>query len=118
VPPWVFGVLPLAGFTLQEFLERWVALGGFPWWMVEQPTFRIGLLLQLPFAVLAFTAARILSRVVERVGTALRLASPSFVLCGESASRILVAVSVLRPSALAGGHAVRGPPAVRVAPSS
>jgi hypothetical protein len=117
VPAWAFGLLPLAAFTLQEFLERWLALGGLPWWMVEQPTFRIGLLLQLPFACAAFLLARLLLRVVERVGVALRGARPLTLAAGQS-SWSLAPVSLLRLSALALGHAERGPPASSIAPLS
>jgi hypothetical protein len=111
VPPWAFGFLPLAGFTLQEFLERWLALGGCPWWMVEQPTFRVGLLLQLPFAVVAFGVAHLLLRAARRIGFALQPTRPVVVLC-DVAGRIHPGdVAPLRWPVLAGGHAVRGPPA-------
>ena len=54
VPAWAFGLLPPLGFAVQEFLERWLSGALFPWWMVLQPTFRIGLLLQLPFGLAAY----------------------------------------------------------------
>jgi hypothetical protein len=110
VPAWAFGLLPLAGFTLQEFLERWLALGGFPWWMVEQPTFRIGLLLQLPFALAAFFAARFLFRVVERVAVALRALATRLTTFTPTRLWYRLAIAAPRTSALASGHAVRGPP--------
>ena len=68
VPAWGFALMPLLCFTLQEFLERWLAGAPFPWWMVLQPTFRIGLALQLPFAVVAFLAARLLLRAADTAG--------------------------------------------------
>jgi hypothetical protein len=108
--PWVFALLPPLGFALQEFLERWLAGSPFPWWMALQPTFRIGLLLQLPFALLAFLTARLLLRVADGVASALRgraeLPAPAGVLRQWSA----LVVWPPRMSVLADGHAGRGPP--------
>jgi len=115
VRPWVFGLLPLAGFTLQEFLERWIALGGFPWWMVEQPTFRVGLLLQLPFALVALLVAHLLLRAIERVGVALRERGRLAPASAPARPRP-VPVAVPRRSAMATGHAGRGPPPLGCAP--
>jgi hypothetical protein len=113
-PVWVLGLLPILGYAMQEFLERWVALGGFPWWMVEQPTFRIGLLLQLPFALTAFLVARLLLRVAENVGRALRSAALPFRLVGPVRTWFPLGVFLSRLPALAAGHAERGPPPVLV----
>jgi hypothetical protein len=71
LPAWAFALLPLVGFTLQEYLERWLALGAFPWHAAAAPTFLPGLVLQLPFGVLAYLAAWFLLRAAERVGRAL-----------------------------------------------
>jgi hypothetical protein len=109
VSPWAFALLPPLGFVLQEYLERWLAGASYPWWMVLQPTFRIGLALQLPFALAAFLVARVLVRVVDRVASALREAEPP----ASVGVRPRWAASVVllpRPGALAGGHAGRGPP--------
>lgn len=112
VSPWMFGLLPLIGFSIQELLERWFVGGGLPWWMVEQPTFRIGLLLQLPFALVAFLLARVLLRVVERVGRALRRDRPPVALPAQRCRWFPVAVLPSRLAVLAAGYAERGPPAV------
>jgi hypothetical protein len=111
VPPWAFALLPLLGFTFQEFLERLFVGAGFPWWMVLQPTFRIGLLLQLPVSLVVFLVARLLLRAADRVGTALRrvLHGPPRV-AGERPDWTAAPVSPLRVAALAAGHAGRGPP--------
>jgi len=109
-PPWAFALLPLAGFTSQEFLERWIALGGFPWWMVLQPTFPIGLLLQLPFGLAAYVVARVLLRVAREVGIVARGTTPPLVLQGEWILWPVLSVLPLRASALAAGHTGRGPP--------
>lgn len=117
VPPLAFGLLPLAAFTIQEFMERWLALGGFPWWMVLQPTFRIGLLLQLPFGLCAFLIARLLFRAARRVGVALR-GAPPLALPAPRSSWHVRAVLPLRASVLASGHAGRGPPLLARPPLS
>jgi hypothetical protein len=110
VPAWVFGLLPLAGFTLQELLERWLAAGGLPWWMVEQQTFRVGLLLQLPFALVAFLAARVLLRVARGIGRRLVVDRPRLVQRSACAPWFAAPAVLPRSSVLADGHASRGPP--------
>lgn len=99
-PAWAFALLPVLGFTLQELLERWLWGGSFPWSLVLQPTFCVGLLLQLPFAVMAFLVARALLRVAETAGRALR---------GEL-SRPIVATLCLAPGRLAHESAPRSAP--------
>lgn len=71
-PPLLFAFLPLLTFTLQELVERWLLVGGLPWWFVEQPTFRIGVLLQVPLGLAAFLAARVLLRGAHALGRRLR----------------------------------------------
>ena len=71
VPAGLFAALPVLGFTFQEFIERYLHGAGFAWWMVLQPTFRIGVLLQLPFGLAAYLVARFLLRIAERLGGAL-----------------------------------------------
>jgi hypothetical protein len=112
VPPWAFALLPPLAFALQEIAERWIAGGSFPWWAVLQPTFGAGLLLQIPFALLAFLVARLLTRAARRVAPALRGVSgrpaqprPAFVW-------LPVQVFSAPGKVLAGGHLARGPPLV------
>jgi hypothetical protein len=76
VPAWAFGLLPLLAYALQELTERWLAGSSWPWWMVLQPTFRVGLALQLPFAFVAFLAARLLVRAARGAGDATRTPAP------------------------------------------
>jgi hypothetical protein len=114
VPPWAFALLPIVGFTLQEILERWLSSGRFPWWVVLAPTFRIGLALQVPFALLAFALVRLLTRTAERAALALpalsavRLgacAEPPVAACGHRGRAACgPAFLMSRP--------VRGPPAL------
>jgi hypothetical protein len=76
VPPCAFALLPVAGFAIQEYLERWLAWGFMPWYAAEQPTFLIGIALQLPFGALAYLAARLLLRTAKRLGRRLSGGSP------------------------------------------
>jgi hypothetical protein len=110
VPAWAFALLPMLGFTLQEILERWLAGGRFPWWIVLQPTFRVGLLLQLPIALVVFLAARLLLRVADRVGGVLRGAVARPRVIGVLLRWVVLEVCPPRRGALASGHSVRGPP--------
>ena len=114
VPPWAFALLPPLGFVLQELTERWLAGASFPWWIVEQPTFRIGLLLQLPFAVVAYVLARVLLGVAERVGRALGGDEPAPIEA-PSPGWPVFRFWLPRLAPLAGGHASRGPPLAQAA---
>ena len=110
VPAWAFALMPLLCFTLQEFLERWLAGAPFPWWMVLQPTFRIGLALQIPFALLAFLAARLLVRAADTTGARARPRAPRPVVLGLTIGWVVVALRGARRLAPATTHAGRGPP--------
>jgi hypothetical protein len=69
-PAWVFALLAPAAFVLQELLELSLHTGTFGWRAVLAPTFLPGLALQLPFALLAYAAARLLLRVAHAIGAA------------------------------------------------
>jgi len=116
VPPWAFALLPLVGFSVQEFLERWLAGSSFPWWMVEQPTFRVGLLLQLPFAVAAYVLACLLLRVAEEVAFAFHAAGRRLRLVDLGVRWPVDGAFPPRRAALADRHAGRGPPSSLRAP--
>jgi hypothetical protein len=66
--PATFALLPPLAFALQELLELSLHTGSFAWHAFGAPTFLPGLALQLPFAVLAYLAARLLLRVAEGIG--------------------------------------------------
>lgn len=111
LPPWAFAVVPPLAFVLQEHLERWLHGGVFPWYTVLDPTFLLGLLLQLPFALLAYLAARLLLRAAERVGCALAPRRERRRFAVSLSSLLLPAAPVLpRLSVLARCDAQRGPP--------
>jgi len=114
LPAWAFALLPLAGYTLQEFLERWLAGSTFPWWFVLQPTYRVGLLLQLPFGLALYLVARLLLRAVEHVARVFAGSAPLPVaMAGSPTVWRVVESSAVRPLLLAVGRLGRGPPAVR-----
>src|SRR5712692_1987395 len=71
VSPWWFFTLPPLAFTLQEFSERLLRAEAFPFHAALEPRFLLGLLLQLPFGLLALLVARMLLCVVERLVRAL-----------------------------------------------
>jgi hypothetical protein len=69
--PAAFALLPPLAFALQELLELSLHTGTFAWHAFAEPTFLPGLGLQLPFALLAYAAARLLLRAAVRLGRAL-----------------------------------------------
>jgi hypothetical protein len=71
VPPFAFALLPPLAFALQELLELSLHTGSIAWQACVEPTFLPGLALQLPFALLAYVAARLLLRAAVRLGRAL-----------------------------------------------
>jgi len=110
VPAWALGVLPPLAYVIQEVTERWLLPGAsFPWQLVYEPTFRVGLLLQLPFALLAAGIAYLLLRVAERVGALLSRERPPQSAPAPFVHRLrAISLPVVRP--LAACHAERGPP--------
>jgi hypothetical protein len=61
-PAWPFAAFALATFAVQEHAERLVHTGDLPW-LATRPEFLLGLVLQVPFALAAWLAARLLLRV-------------------------------------------------------
>lgn len=106
---WPFALLPLAVFTFQEHLERLLHDGRFPWHLVLEPTFLLGVAFQLPFALVAYVLARLLLRAASELGRRLGRAAPR---ARVWLPRSVAAVGVVLPrrSPLADGFAVRGPP--------
>lgn len=68
VPFWPYLVLPFALFTVQEHTERFVKTGVFPVDAVLARTFLVGLVLQLPVALIAYAIARVVVAVAREVG--------------------------------------------------
>jgi hypothetical protein len=75
-PFWLFALAPPVGFALQEHAERMLHHHAFSAGTVLEPTFLAGLLLQLPFAVIALLVARGLlvaaGALARRLGAPLR----------------------------------------------
>jgi hypothetical protein len=107
LPAWAFALLPPATFVLQEVLELSLHTGTFGVRAVLAPTFLPGLLLQLPIALAAYVAARLLLRTAEHVGRSLAQPRPLRV-----SAPVLVppAVTTLRARAVVAGCSSRGPP--------
>jgi hypothetical protein len=110
VPAWAFGLVPPAGFALQELLELSLHTGTFGWRAILAPTFLPGLLLQLPFALAAYVAARLLLRAAERVGRAF---APS-VRAAEYVELVTPAPAALPVRVVASSRDSRAPPRVAV----
>jgi hypothetical protein len=109
VSPWLFFVLPPLAFASQELAERLLNAEAFPFQAALEPRLLVGLLLQLPFGLLALLVARALLRVVERIAHALsRPQTPR--LAASARLWPLAVIDLPRIPALALGHAERGPP--------
>jgi hypothetical protein len=113
-PVRLFAFLPPIGFTLQEHAERLIGSGSVPYDLVVEPTFMVGLALQLPFALAALLLTRALYAIGFGLGRVLadtlalrrplRYAAPALLGLPESAT-------LVSPSVLALGHGQRAPPA-------
>jgi hypothetical protein len=112
-PLWLFAILPPAGFAVQEHLERVLSTGGIPPDVVLEPTFLVGLALQLPFALAALLLACGLRALGFGVGYAVSRTLP-FTSPVRSAASSLVSfptsATFVAPSVLAPGHGPRAPP--------
>jgi hypothetical protein len=110
VPVWLFALVPPLGFTVQEHLERLMYSGAFPHAAALEPTFAVGLLLQIPFALAAFLIARtLLALAVALVETLRAQPRPRLVSLDVELRRPNVAVRP-RASVLALGYGQRAPP--------
>jgi hypothetical protein len=114
-PPFrLFALLPPAGFVVQEHAERLIASGSIPLDLVLEPTFLLGLSLQLPFALAALLLTRALYYVGFGLGRAMaaRLALGPVVRCSPPALVLRpLSANLVSPSVLALGHGQRAPPA-------
>ncbi len=111
VSPWFFFVLPPLAFALQELSERVLSAEAFPFHAALEPRFLLGLLLQLPFGLLALLVARALMHAVRRLVRALgRSKTPR--LRPTVSWSLREAWDLPRIPALALGAPQRGPPAL------
>jgi hypothetical protein len=75
LPTWIFALLPAVAYTLQEHLER-LPHTSLVWQTAREPTFLRGILLQLPFGLVAYVTARLLLRAAVRLGRSLARVAP------------------------------------------
>lgn len=108
-PLWLFGVVPPFGFAVQEHLERLVATGAFHGAALEA-TFLVGVLLQLPFAVAAYVAARGLLALAAAVAKRRRGSTRRYRRARQPALPWAVWLLVPAACVLALGHGERAPP--------
>ena len=103
----VAALAPVA-FTLQELGERFAHDGQLHWQLLVSGPFLVGLVLQLPFALLAAAIAYALAGAARRIAEALESPRPRRV--GTPFVPRSLSVELPRVRALAGGFSVRGPP--------
>ncbi len=111
---WCFAALPLAIFSLQEHFERLAHDGAFPLDATLEPTFLVGLLLQIPFALAAYALARLLLNIVHALVDLLSVPSRGR-RSGSSQRWRVVGSSLPRLPVLGLGYGSRGPPAMLAA---
>jgi hypothetical protein len=108
--PSLFALLPPFAFVVQEHLERLLHTGAFPVDGALEPTFAVGLLLQVPFALAAALVARALLVLTAALAGRLRR-SPVGQPRRASGGRGPVHSATLPPvGVLALGHGQRAPP--------
>jgi hypothetical protein len=113
-PVRLFALLPPVGFTLQEHVEQLVGSGAVPYDLVVEPTFLIGLALQLPFSLAALLVTRALYAIGFGLGHVLARRLTLRRPLGYAPPSLLhlpAAAMLVTPSVLATGHGPRAPPA-------
>lgn len=112
LPGWRVALLPPVGFAVQEHVEWLIASDATPFGAALEPTFLVGMALQLPIALGALLAARAVLALGHVLGRA--LAAPR----SPRPHARTIALNPLhrlepelaRPPILATGHSERGPP--------
>jgi hypothetical protein len=113
---WPFLVLPLLFFLLQEHAERFVGTGSFPAGAMLETTCVLGVALQVPLGVIAYTVARALVRLSDGLGRLLAGRARTLRLRPQSlAGARFAEVAPARISILALNRAGRAPPISAVA---
>ena len=83
-----FALVPVAAFLLQEHLERVLHHGNFPFSLLLERPILLGLVLQVPFALLAYGLAWLLLRATEALVRALAGGSPEASLSGAASGAL------------------------------
>lgn len=107
----MLALLPVIGYVVQEHLERFLSSGAFPVEAVVEPTFLIGVGLQLPFALAALWIARALLIAANAIA-ATRPDAPPLVHWETDSYPVPIArhADLARAALLAAGLGQRGPP--------
>jgi hypothetical protein len=113
---WLFALTPVLGFVVLEHLERIVVHRGVPYALALEPTFLIGVALQLPFAVTALSFSHGLHALARALGRLLRHwtrpARPLYAAAQPlHVARLTLAAALPLPPALVPGRGPRAPPA-------
>jgi hypothetical protein len=110
LPAWLFGVVPLLGFAVQEHLERLFHGVDVPWATAAEPVFLLGIVLQLPFGLAAALIARTLHGAGESLAAEPERRRPRRTLVLQALPR---AADLVPVPVLAHRQAGRAPPALR-----
>jgi hypothetical protein len=110
VPLWVFALVPPLGFVVQEHVERLLYAGTPPYTAAVEATFLLGLALQIPFALVAFFAARALLALAIVIAEGLRTLARPRLLAHDLTPYPALSFAPARTPALARGYSERGPP--------
>ena len=105
-----FAALAPAIFACQEHFERLAHDGTFPWGAAAEPSFFVGLLLQVPFALVAYGIARLLLGAARALGGLVAARRPRWAV-RLAVPRLRLPALTIRIPALARGYGERGPPA-------
>lgn len=112
VSRWMFALVPLMLFVVQEHVEYWVGHGGLTGSPATQSVFLLGLALQAPFAVAAYVAARLLMRLARAIAE--RRRPDEFASETRTPPALRGRDQSPRPIRLGGSRITRGPPALSV----
>jgi hypothetical protein len=108
-PFWLFALAPPVGFALQEHAERMLHQDAFSAGTVFEPTFLAGLLLQLPFALVALFMARALLVAAGALARQLG-APPRFRLAPDASLAVPAGHWIPAAPTLVGARGQRAPP--------
>jgi hypothetical protein len=109
-PPALFAALPLLAFAIQEQVERYAHTGHLPWTAALEPTFAVGIAVQLPFAFAALLLAEVLDSLAHAVGVALAATGAPRISLALPTEPTVAPVDLPRPAVLARGYGGRAPP--------
>jgi len=112
LPLWIFGLVPPVGFALQEHLEWLIGRGSVPYAAALGASLVVGILLQIPFALAAYVAARVLLALAGAIVEGLRARPRVRLVPLPPALRWCRPPAGPRRPLLSLGYGQRGPPLV------